>query len=60
MQGTSGWDRETFCRFDNLEKGEYLVYVEMDWNEKTEDLDFCITCYGASKTFYLRDEKSLF
>ena len=32
----------------------------MDWNENTEDTDFCCTCYGASKTFYLRDEKSLF
>ena len=32
----------------------------MDWNETTEDTDFCVTCYGASKTFFLRDEKSLF
>jgi len=46
--------------FDSLPKGEYLVYVEMDWNEATEDTDFCVTCYGASKSFYLRDEKSLF
>jgi len=60
LKGTSGWDRETFCQFDNLDKGEYFVYVEMDWNESTEDTDFCVTCYGASKTFYLRDEKSLF
>ena len=45
---------------ENLEKGEYLVYIEMDWNESTEDNEFCSTCYGASRTFYLRDEKSLF
>lgn len=28
--------------------------------ETTEDLEFCVTCYGASKTFFLRDEKSLY
>lgn len=32
----------------------------MDWNENTEDTEFCVTCYGRSRTFYLRDEKSLF
>ena len=32
----------------------------MDWNEKTEDTDMCVTCYGASKSFFLRDEKNLF
>ena len=56
----SGWDRETHITLDNLERGEYLVYIEMDWDETTEDLEFCSTCYGASRTFYLRDEKSLF
>lgn len=60
MKGCSGWDREAHAQFDNLEKGEYYVYVEIDWNENTEDKDFCVTCYGASKTFYLRDEKSMF
>lgn len=60
LKGSSGYDRETHNQFDNLEKGEYFVYVEMDWNETTEDLEFCVTCYGASKTFFLRDEKSLF
>ena len=60
MKGISGWDRETHCQFDNLERGEYFIYIEVDWNEETEDTDFCSTCYGASRTFYLRDEKSLY
>lgn len=60
MKGVSGWDRETHCQFDKLEKGEYFVYIEMDWNPDTEDTDFCATCYGSSRTFYLRDEKSLY
>lgn len=41
-------------------RGEYFIFVEMDWAEKTEDTEFCITSYGFSKTFFLRDEKSLF
>jgi len=60
MKGGSGWERESHLMFDNLPKGEYFLYVEMDWNEATEDTDFCVTCYGASRSFYLRDEKSLF
>ena len=32
----------------------------MDWNKSSEDLDFCATCYGASRTYFLRDEKQLF
>ena len=60
LQGTASFDRETHIIFETLDKGEYYVYVEMDWNETTEDTDFVVTCYGASKSFYLRDEKSLF
>lgn len=60
IQGGSGWERESHLMFDNLSKGEYFVFVEIDWNESTEDTDFCVTCYGASRTFYLRDEKSLY
>ena len=60
VKGCSGWDRETHIQFDNLEKGEYFIFIEIDWNENTEDTEFCSTCYGASKTFYLRDEKTLF
>ena len=60
LQGTASWDRETHHIFPNLTKGEYYVYVEMDWNETTEDTDMCVTCYGKSKSFFLRDEKNLF
>lgn len=53
-------DRETHINVQTLEKGEYFVFIEIDWNESTEDTEFCATCYGASRTFYLRDEKTLF
>lgn len=60
MKGGQGWDRESHAHFDHLPRGEYFVYVELDWNESTQDTEFCVTCYGASRTFFLRDEKSLF
>ena len=60
VKGVSGWERDNHAEFENLPKGEYFIFVEMDWAEKTEDTEFCITCYGYSKTFFLRDEKSLF
>ena len=60
IKGVQGWDRESHAEIQNLEKGEYLVFVEMDWNENTEDHEFCVTCYGSSRTFFLRDEKTLF
>lgn len=60
VSGISGWDRDTHAAFENLVRGEYFIFVEMDWAEKTEDTEFCLTCYGFSKTFFLRDEKSLF
>ena len=60
MQGAQGWDRESHAHFAHLPRGEYFVYVELDWNDSTQDTEFCVTCYGASRTFFLRDEKSLF
>jgi len=43
-----------------LKKGEYYVYVELDWNKNTEDTKFCVTCYGASNSAFVRDEKDLY
>mmetsp|Transcript_5690 Transcript_5690/g.9022 ORF Transcript_5690/g.9022 Transcript_5690/m.9022 type:complete len:264 (+) Transcript_5690:873-1664(+) len=60
VRGVSGWDRETHAMFDSLEHGDYYLYVEMDWGKDTEDTEFCVSCYGVSKSFFLRDEKSLF
>jgi hypothetical protein len=60
IKATANQDRETHINIENIEKGEYFVYIEMDWNENTEDTEFCSTCYGSSRTFYLRDEKSLY
>ena len=60
----AGWDRDTHMHLEHLTKGEYYLYAELDWQEDIEDKDktndFCLTCYGHSKSFFLRDEKTLF
>ena len=43
-----------------LRKGEYYVYVEIDWAETSPENQFAVTCYGASNSTFLRDEKLLF
>lgn len=43
-----------------LQKGEYYVYVELDWTESSIENNFAVTCYGASNSTFLRDEKMLF
>jgi hypothetical protein len=35
IAGTQSWDRETHIEIDNMKKGEYYVFVEMDWNKNT-------------------------
>ena len=63
-KSTAGWDRDTHIQIENLEKGEYYVFAELDWQEDIpehdKNNDFCLTCYGKSKSFFLRDEKTLF
>jgi hypothetical protein len=60
IKGDQGDDRDLHLECDNLKKGEYYVYVEMDWNPSTEDTKFCVTCYGHSNSAFVRDEKELF
>lgn len=58
--GKMGWDRDTWEYYDDLEAGEYYMYVEFDWPEQSEHTEFAVSCYGESKAYFLRDEKSLF
>ena len=60
VAGTQSWDRDTHIEVDDLEKGEYYVYVELDWNENTTETNFVATCYGCSKSVYTRNEKALY
>ena len=58
IKGDASWNRDTHLEISNLKKGEYYVYVEMDWDKNTNDIDFTVTCYGSSKSNFTRDEKS--
>lgn len=60
IASTQSWDRETHIECEHLTKGEYYVFVEMDWNTNTDDTNFVVTCYGYSNSAFLRDEKALF
>ena len=60
LKGDQSWERETHLEFENLKKGEYYVYVELDWDAKVHDTNFTVTCYGKSNSAFVRDEKALF
>lgn len=53
-----GYDRDTWEEYENLEPGEYYMYVEFDWPDNVQHTEFSVSCYGASKAIFLRDEKS--
>ena len=58
--GKMGWMRDTWEEYDPLEPGEYYMYVEFDWPEKSEHNEFCVGCYGKNKSYFLRDEAALY
>ena len=56
IRGGKGYkERDAYIELQRLEKGEYLFYVEMDWEENVVASSFCVTCYGASKVTFHED-----
>jgi hypothetical protein len=58
--GKMGWMRDTWEEYENLEPGEYYMYVEFDWPEKQDHNEFCVSYYGSATSYFLRDESSQF
>lgn len=58
--GDAGWERDTHLECSMLRRGEYYVYIELDFTENSIENSFAVTCYGASNSTFLRDEKMLF
>lgn len=58
--GKMGMDRDIWENYDNLEAGEYYMYVEFDWPDNVQHTEFSVSCYGAAQSFFLRDEKALY
>ena len=46
MNGKMGQDRDTWEEYENLEAGEYYMFVEFDWPDNVQHTEFCISCYG--------------
>ena len=38
--------RDVYMECDDLEAGQYYMFVEFDWFEKEKHFQFCATCYG--------------
>lgn len=55
-----GQSREVWEEFAHLEPGHYYCFIECDWPADSEHTDLCVSSYGASDVYFLRDEKSLF
>lgn len=51
-------DRECNMEIENLEPGNYHLYVEMLWNDSTPkaDRNFVVSSYGKSKVLWKRDD----
>ena len=45
------WDRDCYLELGQVEEGEYLIFVSMDWKPLTpvEDRFFSITSYGSEE-----------
>ena len=58
--GKMGQDRDIWEEYENLEAGEYYMYVEFDWPDGVQHTEFSVSCYGEAQTYFLRDEKAQF
>ena len=36
------------------------MFVEFDWPDNVQHTEFSVSCYGEAKTYFLRDEKSIY
>jgi hypothetical protein len=43
-----GCNRDIWKEFKGLDKGEYFVFIEIDWIDSTNITDFCVCAYGSS------------
>jgi hypothetical protein len=58
--GKAGWLRDTWETYENLEPGDYYMYVEFDWPENQEYTEFAVAYYGFATAYFLRDESAQF
>ena len=50
--------RDFYTEFDELQQGDYYMYVEMDWHPTTKQFDYTVTSYGADYVVFESDEST--
>jgi len=56
-----GEERDLNIEIDEpLAPGDYFVFVEIDWNDLTVDLNFVLNYYGTAKVTFKKDEKDTY
>jgi len=58
--GKMGYMRDTWEEYQNLEAGEYYMFVEFDWPDYSFHNEFCVSYYGSANCKFARDEAPLF
>lgn len=53
--GTSGTNRDVWKEFKTLEKGDYFVFVEVDWIDGVDVSNYVLSSYGSCSAFFIRD-----
>ena len=54
--GGNGYkERDAYLELPQLKAGDYLFYLEIDWDENTVNRSVCATCYGASRVAFEAD-----
>jgi len=60
MGGTMGVQRDIWKMYDNLEKGEYYIFAEVDWIDQVDLNDYALSVYGVEHAYLIRDDKNMF
>ena len=57
-------ERDNYLECSSLEPGIYYYYVEIDWDENTENynpmFEFCVNVYGVGHVDFLLDDTKTF
>jgi hypothetical protein len=51
--------RDTFVEFQYFQAGTYFMYVDIQWNGKSQDKSFSVNCYGPGEVVFEGDKSSL-
>ena len=50
--------RDTFIEFQYFQAGTYYMYIDIQWNGKAQDKNFCVNCYGPGEVIFEGDHSA--